>query len=119
MLVADVTVKKVEDFDASMGGGFKHARPGLGVQSFGLNVIDIPPGYDGYPEHDHSADGQEEVYIAVAGSATLNAGGEEHRLEPGVMARVGPGVRRKIVTTDESVSLIAIGGIPGQAYEAG
>ena len=115
--MADVTVKKIDDLEASMGGGFKHARQGLGVQSFGLSVLDIPPGYNDYPEHDHSESGQEEVYIPVAGSATIQAGGEEHTLEPGVMVRVGPGVSRKITTTDEHVRLIALGGIPGKAYE--
>jgi uncharacterized cupin superfamily protein len=117
--VADVTVKKIEDLEAGMGGGFKYARQGLGVESFGLNVLDIPPGYTGYPEHDHTESGQEEVYIPVAGSATLTAGGEEHRLEPGMMVRVAPGVRRKIVTTDEHVRVIALGGTPGKAYEPG
>ena len=33
---------------------------------------------------------QEEVYTVLEGAATLRAGGEEHRLEPGVFARVGP-----------------------------
>jgi uncharacterized cupin superfamily protein len=115
--VADVTVKRIDDLEASMGGGFKYARRGLGVQSFGLNVLDIPPGYTDYPEHDHSADGQEEVYIPVAGRATIQVGGEEHALEPGMMVRVAPGVRRKIVTTDEQVRVIALGGTPGKAYE--
>ena len=37
-----------------------------------------------------SADGQEEVYTVLEGKATLTVGGEEHELEPGVFARVGP-----------------------------
>ena len=36
---------------------------------------------------------------------------------PGVWARVGPDEKRKLVTGDEPVRVLAIGGTPGQAYE--
>ena len=82
--MADVTVKRIEDFD-SMGheGLSMHTvRSGLGVSSFGIQVIRIPPGNDAYPEHDHSPEGiggqmfetrpeqldQEEVYTVLEGS---------------------------------------------------
>jgi hypothetical protein len=45
-------------------------------------------------------------------------GGEEHVLEPGVFARVGPGESRKILTGDEAARVLAIGAIPGRSYEA-
>jgi quercetin dioxygenase-like cupin family protein len=53
----------------------------------------------------------------VEGAATLQAGGEEHELRPGSFARVGPGEKRKIVTGEEGARVIAIGGVPGKAYE--
>ena len=96
--MADVTAKNIDELEASMGGGFKHAGKDLGLKAFGINVIDMPPGFDGYPDHDHSEDGQEELYIPVAGRAVLETGGERLALEPGVMIRVGPGEKRKIVT---------------------
>ena len=115
--MADVTVKTFDEFEGAFGGAMKLARHGLGVQSFGLQVTDFPPNADQYPEHDHSHDAQEEVYIVVEGAATLQAGGEEHRLTPGTFARVGPGEKRKIVTGVEGARVIAIGGTPGKAYE--
>ena len=117
--MADVTVKTIDELEASMGGGFKHVARSLGMTSLGVNILDIPPGYGDYPEHDHSEDGQEELYIPIAGSATLRVAGEEHRLEPGVLVRVGAGTPRKIVTTDDSVRVIALGGVPGEAYPSG
>jgi uncharacterized cupin superfamily protein len=114
--MSDVTVKGVEEFDSPNGGGFCRARASLGVQSFGMQVENFPPGFEHFPEHDHSADGQEEVYTALSGSATLHAGGETYHLEPGVFARVGPGVTRKITTGEEPVRLLAIGGTPGAVY---
>ena len=116
--MAEATVMRVDDFEAIYGGGFKRARAGLGVESFGLSILDFPPNYAGYPEHDHSEDGQEEVYTVLEGAATLQVEGEQHELVPGVFARVGPGQRRKIVTGDSRVRLLALGGRPGSAYEA-
>jgi len=116
--VADVTAKNIDELEASMGGGFKHAGKDLGLSAFGINVIDLPPGFTGYPDHDHSGDGQEELYIPVAGRAVLESGGDSHVLEPGVMIRVGPGEKRKIVTEGEAVRVIAVGGTPGKAYGA-
>jgi quercetin dioxygenase-like cupin family protein len=115
--MADITVKTLDEFDAAFGGAMKLVRHGLGVQSFGLQVIDFPPNADQYPEHDHSHDSQEEVYIVVDGAATLQAGGEEHELRPGSFARVGPSEKRKLVTGAEGARVIALGGVPGKAYE--
>jgi quercetin dioxygenase-like cupin family protein len=115
--MADVTVKTIDEFDGAFGGAMKLVRHGLGVESFGLQVMDFPPNADQYPEHDHSHDSQEEVYIVVDGAATLQAGGEEHDLRPGSFARVGPTEKRKLVTGSEGARVIAIGGVPGKAYE--
>ena len=50
--MADMTVKRLEDFDAVFGGGMRRVRAGLGVTSFGVQVIELPPGYLHYPQHD-------------------------------------------------------------------
>ncbi len=115
--MADVTVKRTEDFETYFLGAMRRVRSGLGVSSFGMQLMSLPPNEERYPEHDHSADGQEEVYVTLEGSATLRAGGEEHRLEPGTYARVGPGETRKIVTGDEAATILALGGVPGKAFE--
>ena len=116
--MADVTVKRTEEFEAIFRGGMLRARSGLGVTSFGMQILRFPPHADGHPEHDHGEGGQEEVYIVLEGVATLRAGGEEHRLEPDVYARVGPTEKRQIVTGEEGALILALGGVPGQAFEA-
>jgi glyoxylate utilization-related uncharacterized protein len=113
----DVTVKRVEDFEAIFGGGFRRARAGLGVSSFGLAVIDLPPNFSHYPEHDQTHDDQEEVYTVLSGRATLHVGGEEHLLEPGAFARVGAIERRKLTTGDEPARILAMGATPGKIYD--
>jgi quercetin dioxygenase-like cupin family protein len=118
MGMADVTVKNVKDFEAIFGGGMRRARSGLGVRSFGMQVEEFPPDATQYPEHDHSGDGMEEVYTALEGRAFLQVGGEEHVLEPGIFARVGPREKRKLLTRDEGALVLAIGAVPGEIYKA-
>ena len=93
--MADVTVKRLEDFEAVFHGGFRRVRAGLGVSSMGIAVMELPPNFTDYPTHDQAHDRQEEVYTALSGRATLSAGGEEHELTPGVWARVGPAARKQ------------------------
>jgi hypothetical protein len=118
--MADVTVKRVEDFEAIFGGGFRRVRAGLGVSSFGMAVMDLPRDFADYPDHDQTHDHQEEVYTLLSGKAILRVGGEggeEHGLEPGVWIRVGPAEKRKIITAGEPARVLAVGGSPGQAYD--
>jgi uncharacterized cupin superfamily protein len=116
--MSDVSVMRIDEFDTPNGGGFCRARASLGVTAFGMQVEQFPPNFLHHPEHDHADDGQEEVYTVLSGSATLRVGDEEHRLVPGVFARVGPGERRQITTGEEPVQLLAIGGTPGESYMA-
>ena len=115
--MADVTVKRLDEFDTAFGGAMKLVRHGLGVESFGLQVIDMPPNADRHPEHDHGHDGQEEVYTVLEGAAILKAGDEEFDLVPGTFARVGVTQRRKLLTRDQSARILALGGTVGKAYE--
>jgi quercetin dioxygenase-like cupin family protein len=115
--MADVTVKRLEDFEAVFGGGMRRVRAGLGVTSFGIQVMELPPDFSLYPAHDHSHDEQEEVYLTLGGRATLQVGEESFELEPGVFARVGPGVQRKLLTGDEGARILVTGATPGKVYE--
>jgi mannose-6-phosphate isomerase-like protein (cupin superfamily) len=117
--VGNYTVKRIEDMEAIYGGAFKRARAELGVDSFGMQVMDLPPNIgDAYPEHDHSDDGQEEVYLALRGEGEIEIEGETHPLDSETMVRVGPGVKRRIRTGDKGMRLLALGGCAGKAYEA-
>jgi len=113
----DVTIKRVEDFEAIFGGGFRRARAGLGVSSFGLAVIDLPANFSHYPEHDQTHDDQEEVYTVLSGQATLHVGDQEYALGTGVFARVGAIERRKLTTGDEPARILAMGATPGKVYD--
>jgi mannose-6-phosphate isomerase-like protein (cupin superfamily) len=111
-------VKKIDDMEGLYLGSFKLARAEMGVTSFGMAVMDIPAGYGDYPEHDHSEDGQEEVYLALRGSGEIEIEGERHPLDQNTMVRVSSGTKRKIWPGDDGIRLLAIGAIPGKEYEA-
>jgi hypothetical protein len=115
--MCDVTVAAFEEMEPIYDGLARRARATLGVTAFGMQVMSLPPEWDGYPEHRHDATmddaDQEEVYIPLAGSAVLVAGDERFELRPGMMARVGPEQRRRILPGPEGVRFIALGGVPG------
>ena len=115
--MAAYAIKNIDEMKGTYGGAFKLARAELGVEAFGLQVIDLPPNVDQYPEHDHGDDGQQEVYVPLSGSGEIEIEGERHPLRSGEMVMVGPGIKRKLFTTDEPLRLLAIGGVPGKAYE--
>ena len=114
----DYAVKKIDDMEAIYLGAFKRARAEMGISSFGMQVMDIPAGADQYPEHDHSEDGQEEVYLALRGSGEIEIEGERFPLDTETMIRVSPGTKRKIWPGDDGVRVLALGGTPGKPYEA-
>lgn len=90
---------------------------GLGVTSFGVNVERWPPNSPHYPEHDETDSGQEEVYTALEGSATLIVGDQRWQLRPGVWARVGAPETRRIQPGVDGVVLLCLGGVPGAPYQ--
>jgi mannose-6-phosphate isomerase-like protein (cupin superfamily) len=116
--MSDFAVKRVDEMEAVYAGAFKLARAELGVRSFGMQVLDFPPNAHQYPEHDHSEDGQEEVYVALRGSGEIEIDGDRHPLDVETMVRVSAGTKRKIWSGDEGMRVLAIGGVPGKPYEA-
>jgi mannose-6-phosphate isomerase-like protein (cupin superfamily) len=111
-------VKKIDDMEAIYRGGFKRARAELGVESFGMQIIDMPANYENYPEHDHTHDSQEEVFIALRGGGEIEIAGERYPLDGDHVARVGPETKRKVLPGAEGIRVLVLGGVPGEVYEA-
>lgn len=70
-------------------------RRSLGVESFGINLIELPVGAS-IPEHDETGRDQEEVFYVVAGSPTIVIDGVDHLLAPGAFARLTPEPTRTV-----------------------
>jgi mannose-6-phosphate isomerase-like protein (cupin superfamily) len=115
--MSDYTAKKISEMEALFGGGMKKARAELGVTSFGLQVIDLPPDYADYPDHDHAEEGQEEVFSVLHGSGHMDVEGERIDLDSKVLVRVGPAAKRKVYAGPEGLRMLVIGGVPGGVYK--
>jgi len=101
------TVVDAEQVEAMMGA-FRKMRIALGLRAFGLNQIEMPPGFAG-PEHDELGTTHEEVYIVLSGSGDLHVDGDHVELLPGRYVRVDPGATRQIKAGDGGLTFIAIG----------
>jgi mannose-6-phosphate isomerase-like protein (cupin superfamily) len=131
--MADLTHATIDEIEAMEGfAGIRMHKVAaeLGIGAFGISIVDLDAGADEYPEHDHSAEGiggqmfakhpaqlgQEEVYVALRGSGTLEADGESYELDPEHIVRLGPTVKRKVTPGPDGLRLLALGAIPGVAY---
>ncbi|MCA1828554.1 MAG: cupin domain-containing protein [Myxococcales bacterium] len=121
--MSDVKITKIDDIAAYAGPKtipgirMRGAARALGITAWGMNVFDIDPGVTGYPEHDHTKDGQEEMYVVLRGSGTIQAGDEKFEVSAGSMVRVGPGQKRKWFAGPDGIRVLAVGSTPGKAYE--
>jgi hypothetical protein len=89
--MSDVTHSKIDEIEAIDGHFEKvsmfRVAAGLGISAFGISIVDLDPGADEYPEHDHSADG------------------------------VGGRMFAKRPEQPDGLRLLALGATPGQAYD--
>lgn len=115
--MADYAVKKIDEMEAIYMGSFKRARAELGVESFGMQIIDMPANFENYPEHDHAEDGQEEVFMALRGGGEIEIDGERFPLDTDHVARVSAGTKRKVWPGPDGIRVLVLGGVPGEVYE--
>jgi mannose-6-phosphate isomerase-like protein (cupin superfamily) len=116
--MSDYTAKRINEMEAGFGGGFVKVRAELGVTAFGMQVIQMPPDYADYPDHDHAETGQEEVFAVLSGSGWMDVEGERVELDPETVVRVGPATKRKVYAGPQGIRMLVTGGCPGEAYKA-
>ena len=87
---------------------FQLLRRDLGVTSFGLNLMAFGPGGR---SRVHRHERQEEVYLVLEGTLTLQLEDDEIELGEGELARVAPEVRRQLVNRRRTpLVVLAMGG---------
>lgn len=116
--MSDYAVKRIDEMEAVYGGAFKRARAELGLEAFGMQIIDMPANFENYPEHDHAEDGQEEVFVALRGGGEIEIAGERFPLDGDHIARVASGTMRKVWPGGDGIRLLVLGGKPGDVYDA-
>lgn len=110
------SVISVDDVEGSgPGGAVRFVRRQLGVEAFGINWFEIPPGMPGR-EHDESETQQEEVNVIIRGGGVYRVEGEEIPVEVGTFLRFDPGTTRQPVAGPDGMTMIAVGARRG-SYE--
>src|SRR3984893_15009797 len=103
------SVKRIDEMEAIFHGSFRRAGAELGLESFGLQVFDLPAGAENYPEHDHSHDGQEEVYVVLRGSGEWDIDGERVPVDSERVLRIAAGTKRRLWPGSEGIRVLALG----------
>src|SRR5437868_6795563 len=111
------SVANVDEIEpAGPGGVVRFVRRELGVEAFGINFFELPPGAEGR-EHDETGSGQEEVSVVVRGSGHWRVDGEDVPVREGSAIRFDPETTRCPVSGPDGLAFFSIGARRG-SYEA-
>jgi quercetin dioxygenase-like cupin family protein len=103
------SIVNVDEIDgAGPTGGVRFVRRELGLEAFGINWFELPPGAEGI-EHDEADTGQEEANVVVAGSGSWRIDGEEVPVRTGTFLRFDPETVRCPVAGPDGMTFIGVG----------
>lgn len=103
-----------DDVDSVMDeeyGSMWFLRDALDTSSLGVSIMELEPGSRGKP-HDHTGDGQEEVYVVVEGTVEVELADDTVRLGHNQALRVDPEERRQLFNRGEERARLVIAGAP-------
>jgi uncharacterized cupin superfamily protein len=100
------TIKHDEELEREYGK-WVLVRRSLGLGSFGMNAVELPPG-ESIPEHDETERGHEEVFLVLEGAPTMVIDGADHPLRPGSFVRLDPEPQRAIRNDTDALARVLI-----------
>ena len=104
------TIKHDDELERDYGK-WVLVRKSLGLGSFGMNTVELPPG-ESIPEHDEKDRMQEEVFLVLEGSPTMVVDGVDHSLREGSFVRLDPEPRRTVRNDTDAVARVLIVSAP-------
>jgi tetratricopeptide (TPR) repeat protein len=120
--MSDYAVAHLDEIDEMSDGRcpWRPVRHHFGITSFGVNAwTGREPGDRIINEHDESVDENEELYLVQSGRATFELDGERMDAPAGTLVFARPSVKRTAFAEEPGTTIVALGGIPGRAYEPG
>jgi uncharacterized cupin superfamily protein len=106
-----MSVTLIHRDECETSGNWRLVRRALGLQAFGVNLVDILPG-EQIPEHDEVERDQEEVFFIVEGTPTLVVDGEDHLAPAGCFARLDPEHTRTVRNDGDEPASVLIASAP-------
>ena len=91
-------------------------RHHLDVRSFGTNAYTATSAGDMVVEP-HDEDEFEELYVVISGAARFTVDDETFDAAQGTLVFVTPPSRREAYATEPGTTVLAVGGVPGKAFE--
>jgi len=115
-------VAQIDDIDEITDGRspYRPVRFHFGITAFGVNAFTAHEVGDRLiNEHDESQehDLQEELYLVQRGRATFELDGERLDAPAGTLVYARPDVKRTAFAEEPGTTIVALGGVPGKAYE--
>jgi mannose-6-phosphate isomerase-like protein (cupin superfamily) len=99
---------------------WRPVRHHFGISSFGITAWTGKEAGDRIlNEHDEAdeSDRSEELYLVTQGRAVFELDGERRDAPAGTFVFVEPEVRRTAFAEEPGTTIVAVGGVPGKAYE--
>jgi tetratricopeptide (TPR) repeat protein len=113
-------VANLDEIDEIDDGRFLYrpVRHHFGITAFGVNTWTARNAGDRIiSEHDESDDRSEELYLVLRGHAVFELDGDRLAAPAGTFVFARPGVKRTAFAEEPDTTIVALGGIPGEAYE--
>ena len=108
--------RSIDELPTLWDGFAKLVRAGLDITAFGANIMDLPPDYS-TTSHDEAETGQQELYVALRGSGSVDIEDARLPLDADHLVRVDAGTKRALTSGPDGLRVLCIGGVPGGAYE--
>ena len=100
---------------------WRPVRHHLGITSFGINSWTARDAGDRiineHDEDENEDEDNEELYVVLEGRATFEVDGEPVDAPKGTLVFVPPGQKRTAFAEEAGTTILAIGGVAGEAYE--
>ena len=119
--MSEYSVARLDEIDEISDGRqpLRPVRHHFGITAFGITAWTAKDAGDRVlNEHDEADDGSEELYFVVQGRAVFELDGERLEAPAGTFVFVPPGVKRTAFAEEPGTTILAVGGYPGEPYEA-
>jgi uncharacterized cupin superfamily protein len=107
--IAGFTITAEDELERT--GRWSLVRKSLGVESFGINLVEIGPG-QGIPEHNEAERDHEELFVVLEGDLVAVIDGERHPVSARSYVRVDPEPTRTFLNEGDAVARLLIVSAP-------